>query len=100
MANIKVDPQFLRSMAIDLGRMKGRFEGLDDDMEPYESDAVTGDDRVTAKLRDFGSNWRLTRTDMAMQMGQLAVHLVEAAGGYERTDSGVGGGFAAGRRGG
>jgi hypothetical protein len=89
MTTIKVDAEFVRELAGRLRRVKDAFERLDDDTERYASESVTGDDRVTAQLLEFGRNWFDRRVEMAKQMEELAGHLDGAAGAYVETDRGL-----------
>jgi hypothetical protein len=80
--SVDVTPREVRRMAGALGRLANAFDGLDDDTERDAPVSVSGDERVEAKLREFGRNWSLRRDDMAEEMRMLRSLAAAAADAY------------------
>ena len=84
--SFEVTPAQVRAMAGRLRRLKSAFATLDDDTARHATVAVSGDERVAARLRQFGSNWQQRRTLLAQRMDELARSADGAAAAYEGTD--------------
>jgi hypothetical protein len=82
----EVTPAQVRAMAGRLRRLRDAFGTLDDDTARHATVAVSGDERVAARLRQFGANWHQRRTELTRRMDDLARHADGAAVAYEGTD--------------
>ena len=76
-------------MAGRLRGMKEAFESLDDNTEDFSPIDKTGDERVSARLLEFGRNWFDRRAEMAGLMSDLADLAEDAAEAYQATDRGA-----------